>query len=424
MASELFKEAIADARAVRASALANAKAALEEAFTPRLQSMLGAKLREELDDESLSSGVENPQTDSLHGGGTDSFPGEQSDSFQESTDVTSEEIDEILKELGGSDLEEDAKITSGGKAQGQNNDGYPNATIPKAKNVPVTKNVGSIKEDAKITAGGKSQGQNNDGYPNATIPKAKNVPVTKNVGKLNEDGEEDPSIPAAPTAGEIDPAASATSIDPTAGAVKTVEAPVMVVAPGQAPAAPTSPEGSEEPVGGEPESTDAGLDELLAELGRDNEEIDLNELLNGLNEESEEKEESDESELCEVKKQFADAVKTVEFLRSQLNEVNLLNAKLLYTNKLFKARAFDNHQKMKIIEAFDLTKSIREVKLTYSNLSEAFNLSKVKTPMKKSTIAEGFASQSIGTTKPAASIVAAPVNEMASRFQKLAGIKK
>jgi len=384
MASELFKEAIADARAVRASALANAKAALEEAFTPRLQSMLGAKLREELDDESLSSGVENPQTDSLHGGGTDSFPGEQSDSFQESTDVTSEEIDEILKELGGSDLEEDAKITSGGKAQGQNNDGYPNATIPKAKNVP----------------------------------------VTKNVGKLNEDGEEDPSIPAAPTAGEIDPAASATSIDPTAGAVKTVEAPVMVVAPGQDPEAPTSPEGSEEPVGGEPESTDAGLDELLAELGRDNEEIDLNELLNGLNEESEEKEESDESELCEVKKQFADAVKTVEFLRSQLNEVNLLNAKLLYTNKLFKARAFDNHQKMKIIEAFDLTKSIREVKLTYSNLSEAFNLSKVKTPMKKSTIAEGFASQSIGTTKPAASIVAAPVNEMASRFQKLAGIKK
>ena len=44
---DLLKEAIADAKAVRETALANAKIALEEAFTPRLQSMLSAKLSEE-----------------------------------------------------------------------------------------------------------------------------------------------------------------------------------------------------------------------------------------------------------------------------------------------------------------------------------------------------------------------------------------
>ena len=50
MAKDILKEAIADAKTVREVALANAKAALEEAFTPRLQSMLSAKLSEELDE--------------------------------------------------------------------------------------------------------------------------------------------------------------------------------------------------------------------------------------------------------------------------------------------------------------------------------------------------------------------------------------
>ena len=45
--SDLLKEAIADAKAVRETALQNAKMALEEAFTPHLKSMLSAKLAEE-----------------------------------------------------------------------------------------------------------------------------------------------------------------------------------------------------------------------------------------------------------------------------------------------------------------------------------------------------------------------------------------
>ena len=51
MAKDILKEAIADAKAVREVALANAKAALEEAFTPKLQNMLSAKLSEDLDEE-------------------------------------------------------------------------------------------------------------------------------------------------------------------------------------------------------------------------------------------------------------------------------------------------------------------------------------------------------------------------------------
>ena len=48
--SKLLKEAIADAKAVRETALANAKLQLEEAFTPRLKSILSQKLRAEAED--------------------------------------------------------------------------------------------------------------------------------------------------------------------------------------------------------------------------------------------------------------------------------------------------------------------------------------------------------------------------------------
>ena len=61
--SNLLKEAIADAKAVRETALANAKIALEEAFTPRIQSMLSAKIseEEELDtEEPVEAPVEAP----------------------------------------------------------------------------------------------------------------------------------------------------------------------------------------------------------------------------------------------------------------------------------------------------------------------------------------------------------------------------
>ena len=47
MNSNLLKEAIADAKAVRATALANAKLALEEAFAPRIQSMISSHLQQE-----------------------------------------------------------------------------------------------------------------------------------------------------------------------------------------------------------------------------------------------------------------------------------------------------------------------------------------------------------------------------------------
>ena len=119
-------------------------------------------------------------------------------------------------------------------------------------------------------------------------------------------------------------------------------------------------------------------------------------------------------------------IDTIHELKNVLSETNLLNAKLLYTNKLFKGKALTESQKLKVIDTFDLTKSIREVKLAYSVLAESFNFGESVAKPKKTNataqrITEGLASKPVKSTAP---IVEPPVNEMASRFQRLAGIKK
>ena len=49
--SDLLKQAIADAKTVKETALANAKIALQEAFTPRIKEMLANKLTTEIEGE-------------------------------------------------------------------------------------------------------------------------------------------------------------------------------------------------------------------------------------------------------------------------------------------------------------------------------------------------------------------------------------
>jgi hypothetical protein len=101
---------------------------------------------------------------------------------------------------------------------------------------------------------------------------------------------------------------------------------------------------------------------------------------------------------------------------------------LLYTNKLFKGKNLTEEQKLKVINTFDLTKNIREVKLAYTVLAESINgggsVAKKKTNATAQTITEGLASKPVSSTKPEATIVEPQADEMTSRFKKLAGIKK
>ncbi len=114
-----------------------------------------------------------------------------------------------------------------------------------------------------------------------------------------------------------------------------------------------------------------------------------------------------------------EALSTIETLRNELNETNLLNAKLLYVNKVFKANNLTEGQKANVIAAFDKAETVKEVKLVYETVSENVTTGGKKEVVKE---AKGFASAAAGmSTKPE---VITEANAAVLRMQKLAGIIK
>ena len=110
---------------------------------------------------------------------------------------------------------------------------------------------------------------------------------------------------------------------------------------------------------------------------------------------------------------------TINELRNELNEVNLLNAKLLYTNKIFKAKNLTESEKVKVLNTFDKAETVKEVKLVFETLTESFIATAKKAPIKESL---GSASRSIASTQTKQPII--EVNDAFARMQKLAGLRK
>ena len=153
---------------------------------------------------------------------------------------------------------------------------------------------------------------------------------------------------------------------------------------------------------------DIDLDEILKEMGY------------GDKEDEESMEESNESnQVEELSKELEEAYATVKELKGTITEVNLLNAKLLYANKLFRSYAMNNDQKSKVVETLDRTKSVREVKLVFATLAESM---KFGGETKKVRVTEGIASKAQASTAPKKEIISEG-NEIANRFKKLANIK-
>jgi len=180
--------------------------------------------------------------------------------------------------------------------------------------------------------------------------------------------------------------------------------------------------------------TDKGEDPKVVmtteEEGEDKEDvIDLEEILREMEadmKDDESKNEAEEEDKDSMKAELNEAYNTIKSLRSTINEVNLLNAKLLFANKLFRAHNMTNEQKVKVIETLDRTKSVREVKLVYSTLAENLIKTPTKSKVAKKSITEGYASKVVKSTKPAAAqkqVIAESTN-FSDRFKKLAGIIK
>jgi hypothetical protein len=165
---------------------------------------------------------------------------------------------------------------------------------------------------------------------------------------------------------------------------------------------------------GEEATDDINLDEIFAELEEASKEK-VEEKKEKMKADKDEMEEQKQLEVPGTEKQLKEANQTISYLQTQLKEVNLLNAKYLFMNKLFKAKSLTESQKIKAINAFDRATTVKEVKNTFATLNESFAVSK------KKSINEGFASQAAGLApKQTQTIESDP---FISRMQKLAGIK-
>ena len=415
--SKLLKEAIADAKAVKETALANAKLALEEAFTPRLQSILSQKMRAEAEmeddaeqvDEELSSDGIGSKSDA----GYPETPG-ANPSYDAITDLSvGVKKDSGKPEAAGTDYKKVADINEEDEYDFGGEEEDPNAeeiAELKARLAELEGEGGSEEENPFAqTEADDEMGMDDMGMDSEEDPME---------GEYGMDSEED-----------SEDAMDLESI------IRELEAQLG------------DEEGSEEEMFEGEEEEDEYKNENLAdgsEAGTDkgetpkvvvtNEEedvdddkIDLEEILREMEADmtDDKKKVDEEEDKEELKADLNEAYKTIKSLQRTINEVNLLNAKLLFANKLFRAHNMTNEQKVKVIETLDRTKSVREVKLVFSTLAENFKYTSSSNKLTKKSISEGIASKAVKSTKPsqAKAVITESVN-FANRFKKLAGIIK
>lgn len=365
--SKLLKEAIADAKAVRETAIANAKIALEEAFTPRLQSILSKKLQAEMEgDEEEADMNEDNDVSSELGGGDNKQPADKANSAQ--TDLSG-----ISKQSGeaGSEVEDYDKVKD------------------------LTEGEDEFGAEEEIPAEEPAAFEGEDMAPEMDMD-------------ATDEDELDLESIIRELEAQIAGEESEEEIPAEAPAMEGEEAPV------------------EEPVAAEPTEEPAieGEDPAMAD-----DEIDLDEILREMGYGDDEAEEEapavDAAANEAIKAELEEALAVIKSLKNTINEVNLLNAKLLYANKLFRGYNLTNEQKVKVVENLDRTSTVREVKLVYATLSESmkFTGTERKVAQVKKNITEGIASKAQASTAPKKEIIAES-NELANRFKQLAGIIK
>ena len=343
---DILKEAIADAKAVRETALENAKMALEEAFTPQIKSMLSAKLKED--------------------------------------DMDDDEVEEFghddEKEEGEHDAEEGRY--EGAHEEGEHDD-EDEVEVPA--------------EDAHIDADEEEAEEmaHEEGHDDEEEVEESNLDLEAIIkeleAELTEDEDEDDAEEGMHESDDSDEIEEEYEIDEAAL--------------------------TEEDDEDDKEEVDEELDKS-SDIGKGDNNRGSTDASSAIGTGKKGMKESSavEAELKEYKE-------AVHFLKDKLHEVNILNAKLLFTNKLFKSYSLDNNQKLKVVETFDRAQTTREIKLVYSTLAEQFQDN--GSIVTRKSIKES-ASAPVQSTRPSKESrkVISEETQVANRFKKLAGLIK
>jgi len=329
MNREMLKEAIAEAKTIKETAIASAKAALEEAFTPQLTAMFAEKLNE-MEEEELEETKEMADENySMEEEGLNEF-----------------NLEEILAELGEGDENMEEGIY---EAEDDMDDMDMDGDMPSNEDLEMMiKNILDQEIAALIDAGKLEAG---DDY------------------EKDEEGGADEE--------ELDVDAEIDTDDTEAV------------------------------------DEEISIEELLAEI----ESLTIDEGKKKAKKEDEKKDEKKEKKE-DKEKELKEAYNAIAELKAELNEVNLLNAKLLYTNKIFKSKNLTESEKVKVLNTFDKAETVKEVKLVFETLTESFKATAKKNPIKESL---GSASRTVVAAPKQEQII--EVNDAFTRMQRLAGLR-
>jgi hypothetical protein len=424
---DLLKEAIADAKAVKETAIANAKAALEEAFAPQVQAMFTAKLQEmehEEMEEMYGMSEEDKMEEAKH---MDKM--EEASHMEEDEDETMKEIDleELLRELELEEGEveeslneaeeeetEDMEMSDEESEEGEE-EGEPldleDMTDEDLKDI-IEDVIKDMIASGELEAGeeGKEEEEKEVGMEDE-----EEVDLAELLREI-EEMEDTYEMKEPADEGILDKAKSFLYGDPKED-VKAFSSYL-------------------EKVGKDGSMAQAIFDEtdinkkkdMLSSLGIDKSNMTQNfgkrtkDVLYSLGAITKDERDSNRGagDLIrfvenQMESELAEAMKTIETLKSELNEINLLNAKLLYTNKIFKSKNLNENQKVKVLSSFDKATTVGEVKMVFETLNEGIKV-------KKETIKEHLGSASKATVTPVTKQPIVESNEAFLRMQKLAGI--
>jgi hypothetical protein len=388
---DLLKEAIADAKAVKETAIVNAKAALEEAFTPYLKEKLAAKLaemddmdeaKEEMTEMKEKDMKENYEMDEAKEMDEEMAEMDEDADMDEAKEMDEMDLDELLRELDAMD-EEDSTMEEG------------KAAYEYEKGKKAGKKEAMNEEEELI---------NNPGGA-GNLPKSQDMVEEEDYSDEDADGVEDSEDE------EID----IENMDES-DLKSFIEGVIAdMVAAGELEG---GSEGMEDEEGEEEESEEEIEINERKKYGGNKGDVPAKKRGDKKDTAEEEGVEDYKKKLKEMKAELDEAYNALSTIKTELQEVNLFNAKLLYTNKIFKAKNLTESQKVKVLAAFDKAASVKEAKLVFETLSEG--MKETKKTVNESML-RGSASKAAGV---AAKKPILEVNDQFARWQTLAGIKK
>jgi hypothetical protein len=380
----MLKEAIADAKAVKDTAIANAKAALEEAFTPQLKSMFTMKLQEmESEEEEIDEAGFGNMDPEGHGNIEDES------SLYEEEDMMEIDLEELLAELNEEEDEMEESLYEAEEGEDEMSDeeeadeeGEPldleDMTDEDLKDM-IEDVIADMIASGELEAGHEGM-ENEEGAEGETeeMEDEEEVDLAELLREIEEMEEPKNEL-------EEDMSFFLDS-DGVASTAQAIAA--MATAAGGVGLGFLASWWKQKAAANKPVSK--------AEVAAAAKEAERREETGG-------------------KTEMAEAYSTIETLRSELNEINLLNAKLLYTNKIFKSKNLNESQKVKVLSSFDKAKNVGEVKMVFETLNEGIKVV-------KNTIKENLGSASKTTGAPTVKKPIVESNEAFLRMQKLAGL--